>query len=75
MTFNSTTGVWTGTISAGAAGGFKIRANGNWNLSYGTGGSANSLTAVSGGNIPITAGSHIITLDLHIPGYYTYAIQ
>jgi starch-binding outer membrane protein SusE/F len=75
MTFNSTTGVWTGTITASAAGGFKMRANGNWNLSYGTGGSANSLTAVSGGNIPITAGTHTITLDLHIPGYYTYAIQ
>jgi hypothetical protein len=75
MTYNASTQVWTGTITAAAAGGFKIRANGNWNLSYGTGGSANSLTASNGGNIPITAGTHTITLDIHIPGYYTYSIQ
>jgi hypothetical protein len=75
MTYNATTQVWTGTITAAGAGGFKIRANGAWTLSYGTGGSANSLTASSGGNIPITAGTHTITFDLHIPGYYTYSIQ
>jgi hypothetical protein len=75
MTYNATTQVWTGTITAASAGGFKIRANGNWTLSYGTGGSANSLTAASGGNIPITAGTHTITFDIHIPGYYTYSIQ
>jgi hypothetical protein len=75
MTYNASSQVWTGTITASAAGGFKIRANGNWNLSYGTGGSANSLTATNGGNIPVTAGTHTITLDIHIPGYYTYSIQ
>jgi hypothetical protein len=75
MTYNATSQVWTGTVTAASAGGFKIRANGNWNFSYGTGGSANSLTAAGGGNIPITAGTHTITFDLHIPGYYTYSIQ
>ena len=75
MTYNTSSQVWTGTISPGAAGGFKMRANGNWNLSYGTGGAANSLTATNGGNIPVTAGTHTVTLDVHIPGYYTYSIQ
>jgi starch-binding outer membrane protein SusE/F len=75
MTYNATSQVWTGTINASAAGGFKFRANDSWNLSYGTGGPGNSLTSNSGGNVPITAGNHNITLDLHIPGYYTYSIQ
>lgn len=75
MTYNPTTQLWTGSITTGAAGGFKIRANAAWTLSYGTGGPANSLTSNSGGNIPITAGKHTITMDLHIPGYYTYSID
>jgi hypothetical protein len=75
MTYDAVNQVWRGSISAGAAGGFKFRANGNWNLSYGTGGPGNSLTSNNGGNVPITAGNHTITLDLHVPGYYTYTIQ
>jgi len=75
MTYSASTGVWTGTITAAAAGGFKMRANDNWNLAYGTGGPAHSLTSNSGGNIPITAGTHTITLNLSIPGYYFYTIQ
>jgi hypothetical protein len=73
MTYSG--GVWTGTISPSAAGGFKIRANDAWNISYGTGGPAGSLTSASGGNIPITAGTHTVTMNLSIPGYYTYTIQ
>lgn len=77
MTENTGTGTltWTGSISPSAAGGFKIRANGAWTLSYGTGGPGGSLTSNSGGNIPITAGAHTITLSLAIPGYYTVNIQ
>jgi hypothetical protein len=75
MTLNAGTLTWTGTISPASAGGFKIRANGAWTLSYGTGGPGGSLTSNAGGNIPITAGSHTITLNLSIPGYYTVSIQ
>jgi hypothetical protein len=74
MTYNATNQVWTGSVTAAAAGGFKMRANGNWNLNYGTGGAANSLVD-NGSNIPITAGTHTVTLDIHVPGYYTYSIQ
>jgi hypothetical protein len=75
MTYNASSGVWTGTIIAAAAGGFKMRANDNWNLAYGTGGPARSLTSNNGGNIPVTAGTHTVTLNLSISGYYFYSIQ
>lgn len=75
MTYSASSNNWTGTIVAGAAGGFKIRANGAWTLSYGTGGPANSLTSNSGGNIPITAGTHLITFSVADAGYYTVNIQ
>jgi hypothetical protein len=75
MTYNTANNNWTGTIVAAAAGGFKVRANGAWTLSLGTGGPAGSLTSVSGGNIPITAGTHNITMSLAIAGYYTITVQ
>lgn len=74
MTYSSSTGLWTGTFTAAAAGGFKIRANDAWNISYGTGGPAHSLTSNGGGNIPVTAGTHTVSMSL-APGYYTYSIQ
>jgi hypothetical protein len=74
MTYNAGSQTWSGTISPASAGGFKVRANDAWTINYGTGGSANSLVD-NGGNIPITAGTHTITLNLSIPGYYTYSIQ
>jgi hypothetical protein len=43
-------------------------------VNYGTGGSANGLVD-NGGNIPITAGTHTITLDLHLSGYYSIWIN
>jgi hypothetical protein len=74
MTYNSSSQTWSGTISPAAAGGFKVRANDAWTVNYGTGGSANSLV-INGGNIPITAGTHTVTLDLHLPGYYSIWIN
>jgi hypothetical protein len=74
MTYSAASQTWSGQISPASAGGFKMRANDAWSINYGTGGSANGLV-VNGGNIPITAGTHTITLDLHLPGYYTYSIN
>jgi len=74
MTYNPATQVWTGTINPSAAGGFKFRANAAWTINFGDNG-ANGSLEYDGSNINITPGSHTITLDLHIPGNYTYTIQ
>jgi len=74
MTYNPATQVWTGTINPAAAGGFKFRANNNWPINFGDNG-ANGSLEYDGSNINITPGAHTITLDLHIPGNYTYTIQ
>ena len=74
MTYNATTQVWTGTISPTSAGGFKFRANAGWTINFGDNG-ANGSLEYDGANLSITPGSHTITLDLHIPGNYTYTIQ
>ena len=72
MTNNN--GVWTGTITAASAGGFKFRANHDWTLNYGDKGADGSLE-INGDNIAISAGTHTITLYLNNAGYYTYTIQ
>lgn len=74
MTYNPATQVWTGTISPTSSGGFKFRANADWGINLGDDG-ANGSLEYNGANISITPGSHTITLDLHIPGNYTYTIQ
>jgi starch-binding outer membrane protein SusE/F len=74
MTYNPTTQVWTGTINPATAGGFKFRANAGWTVNFGDNG-ANGSLEYDGSNISITPGPHTITLDLHIPGNYTYTIQ
>jgi hypothetical protein len=74
MTYNSSTNQWTGTITVGAAGGFKFRANGGWALNYGDNGATGYLEQ-GGANISITPGTHTITLDLHVSGGYYYTIK
>jgi hypothetical protein len=75
MTYSASNNDWTATFTGAAAGGFKIRLNGAWTTSYGTGGIANSLTTSSGGNIPFPAGTHTVTFWLNSAGYYSYSIQ
>ncbi|MGB8191442.1 MAG: SusE domain-containing protein [Chitinophagaceae bacterium] len=74
MTYNTTTKTWTATINPAAAGGFKFRANNDWAINYGDTG-ADLILDLNGANIAITPGSHVITLNLSIPGNYTYSIQ
>ncbi len=74
MTYNTTTKTWTATINVPAAGGFKFRANNDWSINFGDTG-ADLILDYDGANIAITPGQHTITLNLSIPGNYTYAIQ
>lgn len=74
MTYDATTKVWTGTISPASDGVFKFRANHDWPINFGDKGADRSLD-YDGDNIAITAGSHTVTLDLSVPGNYTYKIQ
>lgn len=77
MTYDAVNKVWTVTTSF-QAGSFKFRANGDWSdgtNNFGDDG-ADLILDYGGANISVTsAGTHTITLDLHIPGNYTYKIQ
>jgi hypothetical protein len=74
MSFNTTTKLWTITVNVAAAGVLKFRANHSWDINFGDTG-ADLLLDYNGANIPVTAGARTITLDLSVPGNYTYKIQ
>lgn len=74
LTYDATTRVWTATLTAASDGFFKFRANNAWTYNFGdTGG--DRLLEYDGANIPLSAGTHDVTLDLSVPGNYTYSIQ
>ena len=73
MTYDPATKLWTGTFTAPAAGGFKIRANNDWPINFGDTGGDLGLD-YDGDNIPVTAGQHQVTVDLSVPGNYCYKI-
>ena len=79
MTYNAgSNGVpyWTGTFTAAASGGFKIRADGAWDFSWGIGGPGGSMSSTAANNnIPVTAGTHTVTFYITTAGYYNYTIQ
>ncbi len=73
MTYSPVTNLWTVTTSF-VVGEFKFRANSDWGVNFGDNGGTLILD-YNAANIPIgTAGSHTITLDLRVPGNYTYTI-
>ncbi len=83
MTYNSTVNGWQGTITTAAGDQFKFRANHAWTVNLGDagGGGVGSLS-YNGNNIgdptknfSVPAGTHLITLYLGNPGYYSYMIQ
>jgi hypothetical protein len=74
MTYDTNTKLWTATINPSSNGVFKFRANGAWSINLGDKG-ADLILDYDGDNIPVTAGTKTITLDLSVPGNYTYKIQ
>lgn len=74
MTYNATTKVWTVNVTFASATVFKFRANHDWAINYGDDNADLSLD-LNGANIAATAGAHVITLDLSVPGNYTYKVQ
>ena len=84
LTYDPTTKVWTVTCDMKTAGSFKFRANNAWKIDFGidaTGkmgyvdnplypynGTLSNLTVPSDGN-------YTITLDLHVPGQYSYKLK
>ncbi len=73
MTYDAANKVFTGTFTAPSDGGFKIRANGGWEINLGDNG-ANGTLEGGGENIAIKAGTHTVKIHLEIPGYYWYEI-
>jgi hypothetical protein len=74
MTYDPATKKWTATVNFPSSTGFKFRANHDWGINFGDTG-ADLILDYDGDNISGTAGTHTITLDLSVPGNYTYKIQ
>ena len=74
MVYDAAARVWTATVNPAAAGGFKFRANNAWDINFGDTGGDLGLD-YNGDNIPLSSGSHVVTLDLSVPGNYSYKIQ
>ncbi len=71
LTYDPALRLWTGGIHM-PAGGWKFRANDNWDYNYGAPAGSNNLVA-GGDNIATTVeDDYAITLDLSHPNEYTY---
>jgi len=84
LTYDPTTKVWTVTCAMVAAGSFKFRANNAWKIDFGidTAGKLryadNPLYPYNGtlSNLTVPSdGNYTITLDLHVPGQYSYKLK
>lgn len=74
MTYDIANKVWTIT-KALSAGSLKFRANGNYTLNFGSNKVADGKLVYNGENIPVTtAGNYKITMNVSVPGNYTYTI-
>ncbi|MBZ4651786.1 MAG: putative carbohydrate-binding module [Proteiniphilum sp.] len=71
MTYDPATGLWSVTTTL-KDGSFKFRANNGWDINLG--GETNNLS-YGGDNIPATAGSYTITLDLSDPAAFKATID
>jgi len=84
MNYDTTNKVWTVTCNMVLAGSFKFRANNAWVIDFGIDANGNLAYAdnpffgyTAGlNNLTVPAdGNYTITLDLHIPGQYTYKLK
>ena len=84
MVYDPEKQVWTVTANLKKDGSFKFRANGEWKIDFGVdeGGRLRYVDNPFFGYNPsikdITApadGTYTVTLDLHVPGEYTYSLQ
>jgi hypothetical protein len=82
LTYNPETQTWSVTANMKADGSFKFRANNAWALDFGNAGNKlgyanhpwNAYIEQPHFTVP-TDGNYTITLDLHIPGNYSYMIK
>lgn len=84
MTYDPDKQVWTVTAEMKASGSFKFRANGAWAIDFGLN-PARELEYVDNpaftynpklDNLTVPSdGNYTITLDLHVPGKYTYTVE
>lgn len=75
MTYDATTQTWKITLDLLAGKSIKFRANDAWDINYGDTGADLSLEE-GGSDIKVdAAGNYTVTLDLHVPGNYTYTVK
>jgi hypothetical protein len=84
MTYDPTLKVWTVTCEMLSTGSFKFRANNAWAIDFGVDAAGklkyadNPLYPYDGTLLNLTvptSGNYTITLDLHVPGAYTYKLK
>ena len=82
MTYDANKQVWTVTLPLKADGSFKFRANNAWKIDFGLDGSGKmqyvdnpffDYNAIKDFTVP-DDGTYTVTLDLHVPGKYTYSV-
>ncbi|NIG55554.1 SusE domain-containing protein [Chitinophaga sp. Cy-1792] len=75
LTYDATKKVWTATADL-TAGAFKFRANHAYDINYGDNKPSDPFLNRDGANINVTeAGTYEVTLNLSIPGNYSYALK
>ena len=73
MTYDPAAKVWKIVLTL-TTGEIKFRANDAWAINYGDAGSDGTLEFNNPANIPASAGTYLITLDLSNPRAYTYTL-
>lgn len=75
LSFDGIHEVWYANNIVLKNGEFKIRQNNAWALAYGLGAAAGTLTSTNGGNIPVTAGTYNLIVDMKNLTYSLTPVQ